>query len=369
LKQETLRARHHTMPEERYTGVVKWFSLKKGFGFITQVSDGGEDVYVHYSNIQASATKRRTLADGSPVEFAISDDAQGRRNAKWVTGSNGKNVVSARRRNRYQRQQQREEKEQQATTPIGQACRPPSGTTSRTTSSHTSRTSSTRTSLRSLRNEDPEPDQPTTNLESDMAVATVTASRDSHTRDGQWFPCVLTQDEVDALMKQQKPGDEEEENVPTTIKISKNSFQRRLSYADVVEQNRSPDESPRGSLGIISQSTQTSAKVAERNFQKNDDYFRRRKSDNGDDVIFLDHEKQILRRERSNRNVDFSEKKMERAGSTYRGRPVHQRQGVPGRQRNMQQTFPAKMTRQGRHPPSSALSGRRNTPSSRGDAY
>lgn len=48
------------------TGVVKWFSDTKGFGFVTP-SDGGDDVFVHYSAIEGSG--RRTLVEGQRVEF------------------------------------------------------------------------------------------------------------------------------------------------------------------------------------------------------------------------------------------------------------------------------------------------------------
>ena len=52
-------------------GTVKWFNDSKGFGFIEQ-EDGGEDVFVHHSEIQAGGY--RSLAEGSKVEFAIAKD-------------------------------------------------------------------------------------------------------------------------------------------------------------------------------------------------------------------------------------------------------------------------------------------------------
>ena len=51
----------------RNTGTVKWFNDAKGFGFITM--EGGEDVFVHFSAIQAKGF--RTLAEGSQVEFDV----------------------------------------------------------------------------------------------------------------------------------------------------------------------------------------------------------------------------------------------------------------------------------------------------------
>jgi len=47
-------------------GTVKWFSNKKGFGFITP-EDGAKDVFVHYSGIISDGYK--TLNEGDKVEF------------------------------------------------------------------------------------------------------------------------------------------------------------------------------------------------------------------------------------------------------------------------------------------------------------
>ncbi len=56
------------------TGTVKWFNESKGFGFIAQ-DDGGADVFVHFSAIQADGFK--TLAEGQKVSFEIKDGPKG----------------------------------------------------------------------------------------------------------------------------------------------------------------------------------------------------------------------------------------------------------------------------------------------------
>jgi len=57
----------------RNIGTVKWFNDAKGYGFIT--TERGEDVFVHFSAIQAQGF--RTLAEGSQVEFDLIEGPKG----------------------------------------------------------------------------------------------------------------------------------------------------------------------------------------------------------------------------------------------------------------------------------------------------
>jgi CspA family cold shock protein len=59
---------------EMATGVVKWFSDEKGFGFITP-DDGGKDAFVHFSGISGDGF--RTLAEGAKVEFELGEGTKG----------------------------------------------------------------------------------------------------------------------------------------------------------------------------------------------------------------------------------------------------------------------------------------------------
>ncbi|WP_171051773.1 cold shock domain-containing protein [Alteribacter natronophilus] len=62
------------------TGKVKWFNSEKGFGFIER--EDGDDVFVHFSAIQAEGFK--TLEEGQDVEFEIVEGDRGPQAANVV---------------------------------------------------------------------------------------------------------------------------------------------------------------------------------------------------------------------------------------------------------------------------------------------
>ena len=78
--------------EGRLEGIVKWFSDRKGYGFITP--DEGKDVFVHFSGIRAGGP--RSLWEGDKVEFAIEQDPRGPRAVDLV-------VIEAAERPSYSR--------------------------------------------------------------------------------------------------------------------------------------------------------------------------------------------------------------------------------------------------------------------------
>jgi len=59
----------------RQKGTVKFFNSQKGFGFISP-SDGGKDVFVHVSAVEAAGLD--SLAEGQVVSFETEDDKRGK---------------------------------------------------------------------------------------------------------------------------------------------------------------------------------------------------------------------------------------------------------------------------------------------------
>jgi cold shock protein len=55
-------------------GAVKWFNAEKGYGFIAQ-DGGGQDVFVHYSAIEAEGY--RSLTEQQRVEFEVVQGPKG----------------------------------------------------------------------------------------------------------------------------------------------------------------------------------------------------------------------------------------------------------------------------------------------------
>ncbi len=72
-------------------GTVKWFDVKKGFGFI--LSPEGKDVFVHYTSIEGDGF--RSLKDGETVEY------------EQINGDKGLHALHVKRMLAAQRQQQR----------------------------------------------------------------------------------------------------------------------------------------------------------------------------------------------------------------------------------------------------------------------
>ena len=55
-------------------GMVKWFNEKKGFGFITP-DDGGEDLFIHHTNIAGEGFK--SLNEGQAVDYVAAEGRKG----------------------------------------------------------------------------------------------------------------------------------------------------------------------------------------------------------------------------------------------------------------------------------------------------
>lgn len=130
---------------ERFTGRVKWFNNKAGYGFIT-VTDGlkaGSDIFVHHSSIKVDSDQYKYLVQGEYIEFSFSSVSSDKHEfqAGDVSGIKGGKLMCETRRelstSRFQhKQEQGQEKEgqdyQQVRAP--RSVRPPVAILKRTTS-------------------------------------------------------------------------------------------------------------------------------------------------------------------------------------------------------------------------------------------
>lgn len=92
-------------------GKVKWFSAKKGFGFVIQDSDG-EEIFCHQSDIHAEGF--RSLAEDEAVEFVVITEESGKKKATKITGPAGAFVKGQQKRTRRRREPKTEGGEQPA---------------------------------------------------------------------------------------------------------------------------------------------------------------------------------------------------------------------------------------------------------------
>lgn len=60
---------------DRVMGTVKWFNAAKGYGFIAR--EGGQDLFVHFSEIQDTGNGYRSLNEGDQVEFTVGESPKG----------------------------------------------------------------------------------------------------------------------------------------------------------------------------------------------------------------------------------------------------------------------------------------------------
>jgi len=66
-------------------GKVKWFDENKGYGFV--VSEGGEELFIHYTAIQGGGF--RNLEEGQLVEFDIIETRRGKQATNVVRVESG----------------------------------------------------------------------------------------------------------------------------------------------------------------------------------------------------------------------------------------------------------------------------------------
>ena len=110
-----------TSSSERFTGRVKWFNNKAGYGFIT-VTDGlkaGSDIFVHHSSIKVDSDQYKYLVQGEYIEFSFSSVSSDKHEfqAGDVSGIKGGKLMCETRRelssSRFQHKQEQGQEQEQ----------------------------------------------------------------------------------------------------------------------------------------------------------------------------------------------------------------------------------------------------------------
>ena len=68
------------MNSERFTGKVLWFSERRGYGFCSPDDfkcNGGNDLFLHYSNLQGEPGKFKTVSAGAIISFVVGANNNG----------------------------------------------------------------------------------------------------------------------------------------------------------------------------------------------------------------------------------------------------------------------------------------------------
>ena len=65
-----------TKMAELLHGTVKWFNEEKGYGFIQQ-NNGGNDLFVHFRQVNRTGPGRVSLAEGQAVTFEVGEGQKG----------------------------------------------------------------------------------------------------------------------------------------------------------------------------------------------------------------------------------------------------------------------------------------------------
>ncbi len=99
---------NNVTPSMLYTGRVKWFNNKAGYGFITVVSTPSDsevekntDIFAHHTSIQVNEEQYKYLVQGEYVQFSLSsiDNGDHKFQAKSVSGISGGQLLCETRNN------------------------------------------------------------------------------------------------------------------------------------------------------------------------------------------------------------------------------------------------------------------------------